>query len=59
MKTAFLMPKKTIRKTILLVDLLSPKLLYLLLNSGKRLLSMVLFITIILIKVIYVVISQD
>lgn len=57
MRTAFVRPKKTIRKTILLVDLLSPILLYLLLNSGKRLLSMVLFITIILSKVIYVAIS--
>jgi len=56
MRTILLGTKKGIRKTIFLVDLLTPILLYGLLNSGKHFLSTVLFITIILIRIIYVTI---
>ena len=57
MKNAFVEFKKKIRTTALLFDLISPLFLYLLLNSEKLILSTALFMTVILIKIIYVVIS--
>ena len=57
MKTAIVVFKKNIHTTTLLFDLISPVLLYILLNNGKPLLSAFLFITVILIRIIYVVIS--
>jgi len=56
MKTALIRSKKNIRKIILLIDLISPIFLYQLLDSGKLLLSAVLFIAVILTRIIYVVI---
>jgi len=57
MRTILLRAKKNIRKTIFLVDLLTPILLYILINYGKHFLSTVLFIAVILINIIYVTIS--
>jgi len=57
MRTTLLKAKKNIRKTIFLVDLLTPILLYVLINCGKHFLSTVLFIAVILIRIIYVTIS--
>jgi len=57
MKAVIVLFKKNIHTTTLLFDLISPILLYLLLNSGKSILSAVLFSVVILIRIIYVVIS--
>ncbi len=48
---------KNIQSIAILFDLISPILLYLLLNSGKPILSAVVFIAVFSIRIIYVVIS--
>jgi len=56
MKNVIAFFRKNKRSTAILFDLISPILLYVLLNGGKQLLSTILFITVILIRIIYVAI---
>lgn len=57
MKDPIAIFNKNIRSIAILFDLISPILLYLLLNSEKPILSAVVFIAVISVRIIYVVIS--